>query len=38
MADLLAAVVRICEQDLIHGAVVSVTEANIRVRRLPFFP
>jgi predicted nuclease of predicted toxin-antitoxin system len=38
LADLLAGVLRICEEDLLHGAVVSVTEANIRVRRLPLFP
>lgn len=35
LADLLATVVKACVEDLRQGAMVSVTERRIRVRRLP---
>ena len=37
-AKLIQAVVHQCEQDLAHGAVVTVQEQRIRVRRLPLVP
>jgi predicted nuclease of predicted toxin-antitoxin system len=35
LAELLSSVIVICREDLISGAMVSVTETGVRVRRLP---
>ena len=35
LAELLGKVAEMCKDDLRHGAMVSVTEAGVRIRRLP---
>jgi predicted nuclease of predicted toxin-antitoxin system len=37
LARLLVSVIEICDDDLLKGAMVSVTENGVRIRRLPLF-
>jgi predicted nuclease of predicted toxin-antitoxin system len=37
LARLLVSVLRVCSDDLVKGAMVSVTENGVRIRRLPVF-
>jgi predicted nuclease of predicted toxin-antitoxin system len=37
LARLLVSVMQICDDDLLKGAMVSVTENGVRIRRLPVF-
>lgn len=37
LAGMLVNVLRLCEDDLSHGAMLSITENGVRVRRLPLF-
>jgi|SRR5271155_1858952 len=37
LAELLAIVLKVSREDLLHGAMISVTESSVRIRRLPLF-